>query len=168
MTSVSLNGNKEGASSITLNLAIPARNFGLLMIYAKKASDSREDQTAEFLTAAAEGKYIAEFNSGNNYSQSVEWRDDGMRVLRIEPDATMLTLTVEANTKATIVFSNLDIVPEDDSWNKKLGIESDGWGELLAKLKNYDGFWYNCILDSGEAIGFNEDDESDDMKNVSS
>lgn len=74
-----------------------------------------------------------------------------------------LELTDAKVTVAT-VFSNLDVV---NGINKKLRLGDAGNEKLIEKLKGYNGFWYNCLIDSGEAIELNADYEDDDMRNVS-
>lgn len=72
MTSASLNGSKDdSAKSITLSLAVPEGDFGLLMVYAKVASDSRGDKSSAFFSATAEGKYIKEFAGEEGYYKEI-------------------------------------------------------------------------------------------------
>lgn len=117
MTSASLNGSKDESSmQATLKLAIPNSDFGLLMIYAKRASDSRNDKTKAFFSAAADGECLREFNSDSEqYAEAISWDGDGMKVLQIKCDATTLTLKAEEGVKISLVFSNLDIVPTTES-----------------------------------------------------
>lgn len=73
MTSASFNSKEESNKKTTLSLAIPTGCTGLLMIYVKRASDSRsEDKNGVFFKAMCnESRCVREYNKGEEYTNEV-------------------------------------------------------------------------------------------------
>ena len=144
-------------TSFTLYTCIPSDSFGLMMFHVS----STDASSPLSITLAAYSGALKIYNQDKEVSELT----DGMIVVEIPNECKQINISCK--NKGTLTFSNLDIIPTSDWCNKKLGLSTnDSATKLLAKLKPYENFYYNCIIDNGNSIRFNSADEDDTLANV--
>ncbi len=150
----------EDGTDFKLYTCIPEGSFGLIMFYVSSI-DSKNKLT---VTLKAAGGKLTKYND----TTQITSLEDGMVVINVPSSVTSITLSCK--NKGTITFSNLDIIPSNDKFNHKLGLsaisEEQVESNILEKLKKYENFYYNCIIDNGNSIRFNANDDDDTLADV--
>lgn len=156
----------------SLYTCIPTNSFGLIMFYVT-STDKTNPLT---VTMTATGGNLLKYNSAEKKASwtqltqlPIDEEGNGITIVYIPKDITKIALSFE--NKGTLTFSNLDIIPEanDNDWlNPKLGMSdiSDAGNLILKQLRDYDTFYYNNIIDNGNSIRFNVNDDDDTLLNV--
>lgn len=110
LTNVSLDGYNTQKSTFNIYTCIPSGNFGLMMFY-----KSNIDPIPVILISADEGK-LTKYNT----DETVISLATGLTIIKIPSECSKIKIEAKAG-KSTLIFSNLDIIPENDPLNPKLG-----------------------------------------------
>lgn len=110
LTSVSLDHDNTQKSTFNIYTCIPSENFGLMMFY-----KSNIDNTSE-IKISADNRNLTKYNT----DKTVTSLDTGLTIIKIPSECSKIKVEAEAG-KSTLIFSNLDIIPQNDPLNPKLG-----------------------------------------------
>lgn len=156
LTSVALDADNNQKNSFPIFTCIPTTHFGLIMFYVSKVEGTPG------VTLTADAGDIGWCNSDDSSASEISL-NEGINVIRIPADCSKITVAATSG-KLGLIFSNLDIIPNNNPLNPKLGwAAQDETNALLKKLKDYKDFYYNAIIDSGLAIRFNDADDYDTL-----
>lgn len=146
--------------SFKLFISLPTETFGVMMFYKKGTTKDN------VITLTADGT-LEQLNSETSTgTKTLEMGTDGIYVMRLDKAITNIKVSTSGDGTSNLFFSNLDIVPNQNSLNPQLGLEQTDYDNVMKKIKEYDSsnkFYYNYITDSSTLINFNNDDSTETL-----